>query len=279
MNESSDTSLNKQSQISLDKPIVVFTNFWDANASVRDGHMIVSKNDEYFKLNLLCNSSKKPENYEVLSIALQHPPLAQLPHIEKTVGFIHTINHLCPTYDILMARKNGGTWEKYTEDFNQLMRHRKLDIKRWIEGLTNKIHILCCWENTSGKATCHRQLLYDSFSKSTYANSKLLLFYRHGGKKDIVSVIPPESAINMGEKGLEPENTFVTKMKKLGVIEEAPRTPKQSTYIQGDAVIYTQPQINTLVTQPVSDPMPLISNVDLFNLFSTDDCEDNRLFP
>ena len=107
----------------------------------------------------------------------------------------------------------------------------------------------------------------------------MLLFYRHGGKKDIVSVIPPESAINMGEKGLEPENTFVTKTKKLGVIEEAPRTPKQSTYIQGDAVIYTQPQINTLVTQPVSDPMPLISNVDLFNLFSTDDCEDNRLFP
>lgn len=223
------TNSEAQSTDISNKPILIFTNFWDANVAVRDGYIIVSDEEEFYKVSLRKNSAGKPENFEVNSIALQHPPLDKIPDIKNSTGFIHTIDILCPTFNILMERKNGGSWEKYTESFMELVKDRKSDIKNWIKSLEPKIYLLCCWENTSGEAKCHRQLLYDAFKKSKFILDNALIFYRHGGRKDIDINDVSSQTVNMGEQGVEYENKKITRLKRLGVIDEHPRYWSEDT--------------------------------------------------
>lgn len=284
-----ETNLSEQSTDIANRPTIVFTNFWDANAAVRDGYLLTADKDgEHYKVNLIKNSVGKPENFEVYSIALQHPALEQLPHIEEAFGFLHTVDIMCPTYDILMAHKKGGTWEQYTEDFMELIKTRKKEISSWVEELDRKIYLLCCWENTSGKANCHRQLLYDAFMRSKFIQSKANVFYRHGGKKDI-KVGESAQTVNMGEQGTEVENQNVTKLKKLGLINDAPRSKRQDNIhaINGEQSSY-------LLSFPLSAPYGSIvgtglissaqsgsirNNVDdLFSWINENNDDDDRLF-
>lgn len=277
-------SSEKQSKRELDKPILVFTNFWDADVSIKDGYVLASENDEFFKINLYKNSASKPENFEVNSIALQHPPLSNLPNISKSFGFLHTIDILCPTYDILMERKQGGTWEKYTKDFMSLIKDRKNEIRNWMNSLENKVYLLCCWENTSGNSKCHRQLIYEAMQKSKYAKEKLIMFYRHGFKKeiDISTLAEYGTSISMGEQGIEIENANVTKLKKVGLINDAARNKKNESI--GSASFFGTASTQSMQLSSLSAPIflspPILeNNGSLNNLidYLTNDDDDDRL--
>lgn len=231
-----EPSLPEQSKSIANKPIVIFTNFWDADVAVRDGNMIVEKDGEHYKINLLKNSAGKPENFEVVSIALQHPPISSLKNLVKSFSYLHTLDFMCPTYDILMAHKKGGAWEKYEEDFKALMRSRKEAIREWLSELESKVYILCCWENTSGKSKCHRQIIYNAMINSKHVCEKAMLFYRHGGKRDVDGSAPllGNAVLNTGDDVTEVENANVTRLKKAGIIDAAPRA-KNNYVVSGFA--------------------------------------------
>jgi len=161
-----------------DKAIVILTNFWNANYLINCGFAIFPcDKDKYYKINL----SQKDNNYTVLSIALRHPPLDdKLPHLRN----LNTLSFFCPTYNMLSRYKKDGDWDIYTKDYKSLLRKRKEDIRDWINSLdSSHVYILCCWENTSLKAKCHRQIIYEAFKASTLAKEKILPFYCDGDKK------------------------------------------------------------------------------------------------
>lgn len=161
-----------------DKAIVILDNFWDANFVIDCGFMILPCDKEKcYKVNF----DKKNKNYFIYSIALRHPEIdKKLSHLRD----ITTLDFFCPTYDMLKRYKNDGNWEEYTKDYYNLMRNRKKEVVDWVESLKpNHIYLLCCWENTSLKAKCHRQLLFHAFNHSKLFNEKTISFYCHGERK------------------------------------------------------------------------------------------------
>jgi hypothetical protein len=157
------------------KPIIVLTNFWDANALIDYGFLLhrIEGDDTVYKVNLVQN------NFSVYSIALSNPPLAKLPHL----GYMARLDFFCPTYDMLCRYKSDKDWRSYTKDYHKLLRNRKENLKDWMDTLVpNHVYFLCCWENTIGGAKCHRQLLYSKLLSSEIAMEKLLPIYRHGEK-------------------------------------------------------------------------------------------------
>jgi len=178
------------------KSIVILTNFWDANFIIDCGYAIFPcDKDKCYKINF---NNKKP-NYSVRSIALRNPIIDKnLRHLDS----ISTLDFFCPTYDMLKRYKNDGNWEKYTDDYKSLMRKRKQEVRGWMNSLIpDHIYLLCCWENTSLKAKCHRQLLFDAFKKSKLAQEKMILFYCHGEKKkrDNKKITPTSDFVYSGE--------------------------------------------------------------------------------
>jgi hypothetical protein len=162
-----------------DKAIVILDNFWDANFIINCGFVIFPCDKEKcYKINFC---GKSDFNYSVYSIALRHPA------IDKKLSCLHgitTLDFFCPTYDMLKRYKNDGNWELYTKDYYNLMGNRKKEVREWIESLMpNHIYLLCCWENTSLKAKCHRQLLFNAFNHSKLFNEKAISFYCHGERK------------------------------------------------------------------------------------------------
>lgn len=164
------------------KPIVVFTTFWDAEFMLDNKCCVSLKEDKLhiIRLNLI---NETPINYTVSSIALMHPDLTQLPLIKSQFDPFIRLDCFCPTYKILKQYKESKDWDRYTKEFHGLIRHRKEDIKSWVEGLKeDHIYFLCCWENTKKNANCHRRLLYDAFIKSNSLKDKATYLYRHGSK-------------------------------------------------------------------------------------------------
>lgn len=138
--------------------ILIFTTFWDADYFL--------KNNEYS----LC---------KVYSIALQHP---NLPFISKKFNPLPTLDFFCPTWEMLSKYKTDKNWDDYTKKYRALLMQRKKEIKEWFNSLKNGSYMLCCWENTSRGANCHRKLLYDVFVHSKSTKDKAVYIYRHGGK-------------------------------------------------------------------------------------------------
>jgi hypothetical protein len=161
-----------------DKAIVILTSFWNANYMIDLGYAVFPLNKEQMcKINI----NPKEPNFSVHSIALRHPTIdKKLPHLNG----ITTLDVFCPTYDMLRRYKDDGDWASYTKDYRALLSKRKIEIREWLNSLKpNYIYILCCWENTSLKVHCHRQLLYEAFKNSTLAKEKILPFYCDGKKK------------------------------------------------------------------------------------------------
>lgn len=136
------------------KPVVIFTNFWDANKVV----------------GLLPPNNK----YKVYSIALSDPDLDRLPKLKYSMT---RLDFFCPTWDILKKYKQDGHWEDYTKSFMELMHTRNLEVNTWLKTLlSDHRYFLCCWENTSKGSNCHRKLLYDVLKKL----NQFKVIYRHG---------------------------------------------------------------------------------------------------
>ena len=86
----------------------------------------------------------KPQNYEVVSIALSHPPLSRITKIEEKFNPIKRLDFFCPTYDMLKDYKDGGDWIKYTDKYKTLLKSRKAQVFEWVESLSSdRIYILC----------------------------------------------------------------------------------------------------------------------------------------
>lgn len=160
------------------KSVVILTNFWDANLIIDYGFALFRhKNNVLCKVNI--HSKKGVSNYSVHSIAISHPPLTKLENLEK----MSRLDFFCPTYDMLVRYKKDSDWEKYTTDYGKLLKSRRSELKDWMDSLKpERVYILCCWENTSSKANCHRELIYKIFLSSEVAKKKIIPVYRHGNK-------------------------------------------------------------------------------------------------
>ena len=168
----------------ITKPICIYTTFWDANNILDDRYVLFASSDgkNTCKINFLSDTNGKPQNFSIHSVALSHPSLDKIPLI-KDIG-ITRLDFFCPTYNMLKRYKDDKNWEKYTGEFLKLVKGRKTEIKEWMNSLDNEhVYLLCCWEDTSKNAHCHRRLLYDSFHASKYAKKRMVSVYRDGKKK------------------------------------------------------------------------------------------------
>ena len=162
------------------KPVVLLTNFWDAEFLARKGAIP----------NTALKLSTDPLNYSVRSIALSHPNLTALPLVSKhfdpdNLNILKRVDLFCPTFPMLMDYKQDKDWVKYTAIYKELLIQRKRAIIGWFDSLEqNKIYILCCWENTKNGVHCHRQLLYSALINSAALKDKAVYLYRHGAKDE-----------------------------------------------------------------------------------------------
>jgi len=161
------------------KALVVLTTFWDADALINNGYFVFTVNNSVYQANLFTDEENKP-TYTVNSVALSHPSFSKFNHIKS----IDRLDFWCPTYNILNDYHKDRDWDKYIPRYEALMKKRKETIRNWIESLVpNHIYILCCWENTSKKGHCHRQLIYKALQSSSLAKEKLFPLYRDGSNK------------------------------------------------------------------------------------------------
>ena len=165
------------------KPIIVFTNFWDANSLIKNRFFLVEHEDKILKINLN-KKNENQSNFMVYSIALSHPPLDNLAYLDTNPHHnMKRLDFFCPTYDLLYKYKKDKDWSYYVDAYKNILKKRKDRVLTWVDSLANNtIYILCCWENTSLKSKCHRELIYDAFKSSKYTKDKLLTFYRHGNE-------------------------------------------------------------------------------------------------
>lgn len=157
------------------KPIVVFTNFWDANAIVKKGsfNCCFNETSECQHCNL------ELETYEVSSIALGIPHSYKIP----ALTCISRINCFLPTRELLFDYKEDKDWDKYRTKYRKLLVERKEAIESWLKRLeSDKVYFLCCWEITSKTVHCHRELLFNVFCSTAIWKDKAMWRYRSGKK-------------------------------------------------------------------------------------------------
>ena len=155
----------------IDKAIVILTNFFDAEKLINDHAILCDNPIQIIKFN--------SDRLHVSSIALSHPKFDKLPNVYKY--FESRLDFFCPTYDLLLKYKADNDWEFYTKKYKKIIIDRKDRIKEWFCTLVpDHVYILCCWENTSGKSHCHRQLLHKAFMSSEVAKKYMISLYRHG---------------------------------------------------------------------------------------------------
>ena len=159
----------------MNKAICIFTNFWDAKQLSIDGSLLLSSKNQLCKLNFI-SENNKPVNFSLNSIALSLP---------ENVRVLNFKNIACfnPTYKLLSNYKTNKDWVEYRSEYIKLLKERKQSIQDWANGLIDEhIYFMCCWENTSKGANCHRRILYEEFSKSKFMKNKIISIYRSGGK-------------------------------------------------------------------------------------------------
>ena len=156
----------------MDKSIVILTNFWDADSLINNNQLLVNQEDKIYRINL----DSKEKNYKVFSIALSHPDFSDKDNLKD----MSRIDCLCPTYSLLKRYKDNKDWAAYEKDFVNLIKNRKEDVKEWALSLKpDFVYFLCCWENTSHGAHCHRDILYKGF-KSSKVITNIIPIYRSG---------------------------------------------------------------------------------------------------
>ena len=192
-----------------DKSVVIFSSFWDADSIIDSGFLLChnKKDQKTYRINIV----KPAVNYSIHSIALSHPDLSKKPNM---IG-MNRIDCFCPTYDLLKRYKSNMDWDLYQKDFTNLIRKRKSVIKEWADSLkSNHVYFLCCWENTSHGAHCHREILYKAFSESKVMSQKIISIYKHGDK--IIKKEPSQRPIfsyssnsNINSYSEQPDGTII----------------------------------------------------------------------
>ena len=133
-------------EFNRDKPIILFTSFWDANFLAKEEYFLV-ENDGQNKLIWI-------DDYSTQSIALMSPEKSKIKYLTD----LQRLDIFCPTYTMLMAEKSKPDWPKYTKEFKSLISSRKHEIVDWVDSLVSgHIYILCCWEATCEGTNCHRR--------------------------------------------------------------------------------------------------------------------------
>lgn len=154
----------------MNKPFVIFTNFWDVEQILGHGILFLTDEENQYVINF----HDQDIDYSVYSIALSFPDISVTKNIE-------TLDFFCPSYDILMDYKVDKDFDVFTRGYLDILCNRKLHIKEWLRGLKKgKIYFLCCWENTSFGDNCHRKILYDLFCNSQTTKNKANFIYRGG---------------------------------------------------------------------------------------------------
>lgn len=164
-----------------DKSIIILTNFWDADTLIDFRYLLLhdTKSEILCKINFLKGKNGVPENFSVHSIALSHPEFKKYYNLKE----INRLDFFCPTYDMLKRYKDNHDWEAYSKDFVSLIQKRKSTIKEWMKSLKpNWVYFLCCWEDTSGGAHCHREIIHKAFKDSKVASQKIISIFRDGKK-------------------------------------------------------------------------------------------------
>jgi len=167
-----------------DKPIIVLTSFWDAESIISDGYVLFDYNGQTARINFIDSPSK---NFSVSSIALSHPDFNSKKMHNVENSFDGRIDVFCPKWNMLKQYKektNDYEWSDYESDYYTILKKRSKEIRNWVDSLEpNHVYILCCWENTSVGVHCHREILYDAFSKSKTINDRAIVLFRDGKKK------------------------------------------------------------------------------------------------
>lgn len=165
------------------KPIVIFTTFWEAVA-IRENGCILT--DEYI---VTFNKS----DCNILSVALAQPPKMKFPNLD----------FLNPSWGILKSYKENKDWDSYKKSYRAIMIKNKKEIADWVDSLDpEKVYLLCCWENTCKGANCHRKIVYDALICSSRTKEKVNCIYRHGDvsqtqkEKDISSFVSVKKNIS-----------------------------------------------------------------------------------
>jgi len=147
----------------LNKPTIIFTNFWDAKCIVENGGFLIDGRVVRFS----------KEEAKIESVALAQPK-----------GFNHpNLKFFNPSWDILKAYKANRDWDDYTKSYRRILVENKAEIVEWIDSLPPKVYFLCCWENTSKGANCHRRIIFDSLRSSKRTKDSANYIYRHGDKQ------------------------------------------------------------------------------------------------
>jgi len=126
-------------------PTIIFSNYWLAKK-------LIEKN----------NIGK------IYSISLSNP---------KGFEELEKVRCFCPNWKILTQYKEDKDWDKYTNDFIELVKENRKEIRQWIESLDNGDYYLCCWENTVNGAKCHRKILFELLSNSATMRGKAIYQY------------------------------------------------------------------------------------------------------
>ena len=166
----------------MSKPVVVFSSFWHVEKILESGYYLHRLDDN----NVIKLVVELPMNYSVYSIALSNPKLDdKLTNIAalNILNKFHRLDFFCPTYNILKDYQTDKDWEIYRKRFIGILKERTDKIKAWVSSLKpDHVYFLCCWENTSKKAKCHRQIVYDVFRNSKSIKDSVISLYCDGGK-------------------------------------------------------------------------------------------------
>jgi translation elongation factor P/translation initiation factor 5A len=111
----------------IDKPIILFTTFWDANRLIKDSFFLHRK-DQNTYYRIFIDATKEEPNFIVKSVALGIPKENKIPNIKN----IERLSFFCPTYDILSTYKNNNDWCEFEARYKDKLRKDSSAIKSWI---------------------------------------------------------------------------------------------------------------------------------------------------
>ena len=155
----------------IKKPILLFTNFLDAEQILKNGFVFLKYKNKFAKIDF--------KNKPVYSVSLLTP---------KNIKSI-TLDCFCPHYSIYERYKEDKNWDKFKSAYINQLKSKKIEIKKWIKnklslqpimgdvGTSNKIDLFCSWDLGT---KCHRKIVFDLLSSSRLIRERSHLIYREG---------------------------------------------------------------------------------------------------
>jgi len=196
------------------KPTLIFTTFWDADSFLRSKCLLLNINDKVYKLNFT------ESNFKVYSIALSHPEFQNKSFQVLSKIDVQRLDFFCPKYKALQDYKKDKNWDVFASKYKALLKERKEETNKFLTSLRpNSIHVFCCWEKTSEKTHCHRQIIYEGLKKSSHMKDRFNLIYR-GGKDFYENKVLEHDMVEL----MPIPNPNFPAMRDLRIVENTRRT-------------------------------------------------------